>query len=148
MILRTDQIWNISILVTNICDWIWQNLASIHRATFGDMAMLSNNCIIASWWINILKKWSTCLLACIHSIPNWRWKTLASPPFLVNRKFDIVCVEAGFFQIRSLMISWNLQLSTVFISYVYRNSHVAKSGEWLKVAWCEAYYPLALYSNT
>ena len=27
-----------------------------HRATLGDMAISSNNCIIASWWV-MLKKW-------------------------------------------------------------------------------------------
>jgi len=30
----------------------------------------------------------------------------ASNPFMVNRKFDIVCVEAGFFQIRSHMYTY------------------------------------------
>ena len=39
------------------CEWIWQNLASTHRATFGDKVILSNNYIIASWWI-MLKKWN------------------------------------------------------------------------------------------
>jgi len=28
------------------CDWIWQNPASMYRAMSGDMAALSNNCII------------------------------------------------------------------------------------------------------
>ena len=39
-----------------VCDWIWQNPASTHRTTLGDMAMSSINCIIAPWWIK-LKKW-------------------------------------------------------------------------------------------
>ena len=39
-----------------ICDWIWQNPASTHRATLGDMAISSIDCIIASWWI-MLKNW-------------------------------------------------------------------------------------------
>ena len=43
-------------LVKIICDWIWQNPNSTHRATLGDMAISSINCIIASWWI-MLKKW-------------------------------------------------------------------------------------------
>ena len=30
------------------CDWIWQNPALMHRAMLGDMAISSNNCIIAS----------------------------------------------------------------------------------------------------
>jgi len=42
--------------LTTICDWIWQNLASMHRATLGDMAISSIYCIAASWWI-VLKKW-------------------------------------------------------------------------------------------
>jgi len=38
------------------CDWIWQNLASMHRAMLRDMAISSINYIIAPWWI-MLKKW-------------------------------------------------------------------------------------------
>ena len=41
-----------------ICNWIWQNPASTHRATLRDMAISSNDCIVASWWIT-LKEWKS-----------------------------------------------------------------------------------------
>jgi len=46
------------LLAKNMCDWIWQNLASTHRAMLGDTAISSIDCIIASWWI-MLKKWKS-----------------------------------------------------------------------------------------
>ena len=39
------------------CDWIWQSMALTHRSTFGEMMILSDNCIIAFWYI-MLKKWN------------------------------------------------------------------------------------------
>ena len=54
-----------------ICDWIWQNPASMHRAMLGDTAISSINCIIASWWI-MLKEWKLQQVV-VHSLAMIVW---------------------------------------------------------------------------
>ena len=55
------------------CNWIWQNLASMHRATFGNMTILSNNSIIASWCIMLGKSRHT--VVCHAAQENGRAQT-------------------------------------------------------------------------
>ena len=67
------------------CDWIWQNLASTHRPTLVDIAISSNNCIIASWCI-MLKRWKlqqvlVYFLAIIEWVNNRKFKLFLSSFF-------------------------------------------------------------------
>jgi len=34
------------LVMVSICDWIWQNPASTHKTSLGDMAILSKHCLI------------------------------------------------------------------------------------------------------
>jgi len=40
---------------TSICDWIWQNQASTHKASLKDTEILGNHCVVASQCLRLCK---------------------------------------------------------------------------------------------
>ena len=80
-----------------ICEWIWQNPTLTHRATLGDMAISSINCIIAPWWI-MLKKWKlqqvlVYSLAIIVWVNNFQTPKIQAAAFFVTVMiFQVVAI--------------------------------------------------------
>jgi len=59
-----------------ICDWIWQNPASTHKASLRDMEILSNHCVVTSQCLKLCKRNLHQLFIYLLAITVWAYKLL------------------------------------------------------------------------
>ena len=70
-LVATNEDYNIMHDTQCICDWIWQNKASTHKASLGDMAILRNHCVITSQCLQLCKQNLHQLFIYLLAITEW-----------------------------------------------------------------------------